>query len=415
LGYGQYVSWIQGKFHVGGSIVPVAPATGYLWLLICGIGWSAPGGIILGWALGGRTATQHWIVRSLLLLLLLVLLFFSPAIDWLSERFLRIGLVIFPHADSGLYINARDAHLERTLYTNTQNFSVLLWWLVALIAAAWQRDRTTLVTGLFLGLGFGLGFMQSAVWCLGYGAAPDYIDWWKIWELNAGFDLGVLYAILFYWHTRHRDASTLAMKTDAPNLLSERIETLALAFAGALLIFSAGFEYFFWTGLFLTVFYFAAMLFAGSRVGRPNAGSAAGDRRRAISFIYSVFLLLFILFHGGSSRAGVILGLYSADAVDQYAWPLARVLLFVPVAVVITAVAVWKMIQIIRTNSFPEQAGHDASRWSVYMIDLMAVIGFVGALSIWPAKIGVWYAFFLFLALCAFNRMDKWQARVPYS
>jgi hypothetical protein len=121
--------------------------------------------------------------------------------------------------------------------------------------------------------------------------------------------------------------------------------------------------------------------------------------------------LLFILFHGGSSRAGVILGLYSADGVDQYAWPLARVLLFVPVAVVITAVAVWKTIQIFRSTTDPEQAERDASRWSVYMIDLMAVIGFVGALSIWPAKIGALYAFFLFLALCAFSRMDRWRAR----
>jgi hypothetical protein len=73
-------------------------------------------------------------------------------------------------------------------------------------------------------------------------------------------------------------------------------------------------------------------------------------------------------------------------------------------------VAVWKTIQIIRTTSFPKQAGHDASRWSVYMIDLMAVIGFVGALSIWPAKIGVLYALFIFLALFALSRMSNRQS-----
>lgn len=236
-----------------------------------------------------------------------------------------------------------------------------------------------------------------------------------MWELNAGLNLGVLYAILFYWHIRQKDASALAMNTDAQTFPSERLETLALAFAGALLIFLAGFEYFFWTGVLLSIFYFTAMGLAGSRVGRPNAGSEIGDRRRAVSFIYSVFLLLFILFHGGSSRAGVILGLYSADAVDQYAWPAARILLFVPVAAILTVMAVWNMIRVFRLKPDPEQTGRESSRWSTYMIDLMTVIGFVGALSIWPAKIGVLYAFFLFLALFAFNRMDKRRERAPYT
>lgn len=411
LGYGQYVSWIQGRFHVGDGVVAIDRATGYLWLLICGIGWAAPGGIVLGWALAGRTSIKRWAVRSLLLLFLLVLLFWPPLVDWLGERFLQTGFAaIFPHADTGWYAGTSDRHLERTIYTNTQNFSVLLWWLAALLVAGLQRDRKTLVTGLVLGLGFGVGFMQSGMWCLGYGVAPDYIDWWKMWELNAGFDLGVIYAILFYWHTRRRDASVLATKTGVQSFPSERLETLALAFAGAVLIFLAGFEYFFWTGVLLSIFYFAAMGLAGSLVGRPNAGSEIGDRRRAVSFVYSVFLLLFILFHGGSSRAGVILGLYSADAVDQYAWPAARILLFVPVAVTITAAAVWYMIRVFRLKSHPAQTAIDSSRWSIYMVDLMTAIGFVGALSIWPAKIGVLYAFFLFLAIFAFNRMDNRQS-----
>jgi hypothetical protein len=412
LGYGQYVSWIQGKLHVNDSVVPIASAIGYVWLLICGIGWAAPGGVILGWALGGRTSTRHWLVRSLLLLILLVLLFVPPVIDWLGERFLQIDpTLLFPQADSGRYAGVRDHHLERTIYTNTQNFSVLVWWGLALLVGALQRDRKTLVTGLVLGLGFGLGFMQSAMWCLGYEVAPDYIDWWKMWELNAGFDLGVLYAILFYWHTRHREVSVLAIKSVAHAFPSERLETLALAFVGASLILLAGFEYFFWTGLFLSSFYLVAIGVAGSRMGRTPASDSVSDRRQTISFIYGVFLLLFILFHGGSSRAGVILGLYSADAVDQYAWPAARILLFVPVAVIVTAATVWYMIRVFRLKSYPEQTSRDPARWSIYMIDLMTAIGCVGALSIWPAKIGVLYAFFLFLALFAFNRMDKRRER----
>ena len=48
LGYGQYVSWIRGFFNVGNETIPIAPRTGYIWLVYCGIGWAAPGGIILG-------------------------------------------------------------------------------------------------------------------------------------------------------------------------------------------------------------------------------------------------------------------------------------------------------------------------------------------------------------------------------
>jgi hypothetical protein len=37
----------------------------------------------------------------------------------------------------------------------------------------------------------------------------------------------------------------------------------------------------------------------------------------------------------------------------------------------------------------------------------MTVIGVVGAATIWPSKIGVWYALFLCLAILAFNRLDR--------
>jgi hypothetical protein len=205
------------------------------------------------------------------------------------------------------------------------------------------------------------------------------------------------------------------MNAGTSSFSADWIETLFLALAGALLIFFAGFEYFFWTGILLSIFYFVFMCLAGSRIGLSNAGKKVGDRRKAVSFIYSVFLLLFILFHGGSSRAGVVLGLYAADAVDQYAWPLARVLLFVPVAVIITAVAVWQMTQLFRPKLYVGHLDKSSARVSIYMVDLMTAISFIGAVSIWPAKIGVVYAFFLFLALLAFNRMDELRQRALHA
>ncbi len=70
VGYGQYTSWIRGIFYVGEGTIPIKPWLGYFWFIMCGIGWAAPGGILLGWAIGKRVSMQIWIVRSFLLAVL---------------------------------------------------------------------------------------------------------------------------------------------------------------------------------------------------------------------------------------------------------------------------------------------------------------------------------------------------------
>jgi hypothetical protein len=66
LGYGQYVSWIRGMFNVGDEIIDIAPWVGWLGFIVAGIGWGAPGGIALGWALGGKTSLNGWLVRLMI-------------------------------------------------------------------------------------------------------------------------------------------------------------------------------------------------------------------------------------------------------------------------------------------------------------------------------------------------------------
>ncbi len=206
LGYGQYVGWIMGNFNAGEEIIPISPWIGYVWFMLCGIGWAAPGGIMLGWALGNKVSKSFWLIRSILLFTLLILLFAPTVVDWLSSFFVSAWPeLLFPHADLGLYSGELGEHLERTVYTNTQNFAVVVWWVIALVMAYFQRDRTTVVMGLILGIGFGIGFAQSAAWCHGYEIALGLFDWWKIWELNAGFNLGLLYAVALYWAIRQVD------------------------------------------------------------------------------------------------------------------------------------------------------------------------------------------------------------------
>jgi len=409
LGYGQYVSWIRGIFYVGNETISIEPWLGYFWFIMCGIGWAAPGGILLGWALGKRVSTGRWIVRSLILSTLLIILFAWPVVDWLSEYLLKTNsTILFPNADLGIYSAELGKHLGRTVYTNTQNFAVVVWWIVALLEAAYHRDKTTLVTGLIIGGGFGLGFMLSALWALGYGFAPTYIDWWKMWELNSGFNLGLLYAVTFYWSVRNVDKiipsnKTITEEAEVRTKYIEWRDTLFLAFGGFLLLFFVGFEYFFWTGLALSLFYFIAMSL--TTIGNSDS-NLIKERRKNISLIYSIFFLVFIMFHGGSERLGIVFELYSLDEVSQYSWPLKRILFFVPVAIVISSVAIFKMWNVLRPNANQNKLGIFTSKQSMLIIDLMTVMGFIGVLSIWPAKISVFYALFLIFAIFAFNRIE---------
>ena len=366
LGYGQYISWIQGRFEVGEGTVPVAPWVGYAWLVICGIGWGAPGGIILGWVLHGKASLGCWLVRSLLVLVLLTLVFNLPypllalgAVDWLGKWFVQsCPWLLFPNSGLEIYTGELGRHLERTVYTNTQNFAVLVWWVGAMVAAAVQRDRATLTVGALIGGGFGIGFMLAALWCLGYAHAPGYIDWWKMWELNAGFNLGLLYVLALWWATRQVD------KAHGPN---------------------------------------GVPLAPEPTTAPPNVLA----RRRSISLTLSAFFLVFILFFGGSSRTGVLLGLYDASAVDQYAWPPARMVLFAPFAIVIVAATVYTIWRTVRLSRTPAWRGLGAARLPERMADLMTVIAVVGAATIWPAKIGALYALFLCFAIFALNRLNR--------
>ncbi|MCK5861651.1 MAG: hypothetical protein KAH38_04140, partial [Candidatus Hydrogenedentes bacterium] len=241
----------------------------------------------------------------------------------------------------------------------------------------------------------------SAVWCLGYRYAPGWIDWWKMWELHAGFNLGMLYALTLFWATRqvnttHTEATPVTPENGPkPAAFSNSRNALFPAIVGFLLIFAVGMEYFLWTGLLLALFYAVSV---GITVQFKE--KRASEIRKGISLTYSVFLLLFLLAQGGSSRFGVLLGMYGPEAIEQYDWPVERIALFAPVAVILFSIAVMYIVKHYRAQS-------QVLRLPERMIDLCTFITLTGAVSIWPAKIGVLYIFFLCLALFAFTRIER--------
>ncbi|HPO14809.1 MAG TPA: hypothetical protein PLI09_15315 [Candidatus Hydrogenedentes bacterium] len=347
LGYGQYVSWIQGKFAAGDSIIPVAPWMGYAWFVICGIGWGAPGGILLGWALGGKVSRRRWLVRTL------VPLGFGIA-GWLFVE--ACPWLFFPNYRLGLYTGELNHHLIRTIETNRLNFSVVAWWAGALLVAALQRDRATIMMGLIIGGGFGFGFTLAALWCLGYTYAPGLVDWWKIWELNAGFNLGLLYTIALYWAMRCVD------RTHHPN---------------------------------------------GEVLAAISPAIKFSERGRNISLLLAVFLLVFITCFGATNRVGILMGLYQRGAVDQYQWPLARVVLFAPAAVLILGTTLYKAWRIFRPSGTVMVDSFKVRHLPQRMVVLMVFIGIIGVVTMWPTVIALFYVIFLGIALLVFRQLHR--------
>ena len=421
LGYGQYVSWIQGRFHVGNEITPVFRGYGHLWFALCGIGWAAPGGAALGWVLSERKSFAVWLGRLWIpagmawlgwrLVLWCPGLFFpnyglgiyeanldmdlaqtvwinsrnliliacgmsvilcaacwparGPRARWIVPTLAPLGLVgmyyllfrvtpnpLFAEHVPGMLGVEPDKHLSRTVYTNTQNFVVVAWWAGVLLTAALQRDRRTLVVAALLGGGFAVGFWQSAMWCYGYSFLPGYIDWWKVWELNAGFNLGLLYVAALYWSLKH-----LPPCTDP----------------------------------------------GGIGMRRRSHVASHGETLRGLMVILAAFVLVYVTWRGATSRLVVVLEWSKATEVDQYAWPLARNLVFWPGAALLILGAAWHVRRVFRAEGKPLSPIHLEDR----MVDLFTFLALVGALTIWPSKISILYAFFFCLALASWNRLNR--------
>jgi hypothetical protein len=420
LGYGQYVSWIRGMFNLGEEIVPVAPWIGYAWFAICGVAKGVTGGVFLGWALHAKVSPIVWVIRILLVVLLLAILLNlgapllgSGAVDWLGERFVQhCPWLIFPHADLGIYEGELDRHQGRTVWTNTQNFAVMIWGLLAMLIGAIRHERATLVAGAVLGGGFGVGYALSAVWCLGYVYAPGYVDWWKIWELQAGFNFGVLHVIVMLWAIRQVDKAHAVDGTPLdgpvePGPLSvghEWRKTVFVAFLGFALVYIMGREYFLWTGVALAVFYAAAMVYATWSADWSGPANRVDDRRLSVLLAFSTFFLIFRLLQGLTSQAGVFLMLYEREAVGQYAWPAARIVLFIPLAAILVIATLVAMRRMLSDSSV---VGETSNRLPERMVDFVTFIGIVGAISIWPAKIGALYAVCLCVAVFALTRLNR--------
>lgn len=360
-GYGQYVSWIQGIFYTNTNVIPyesilVNPIYGYIWFWIVGAIWLGIAGVFLGWALDKNyfnlsrsEKIKKWLPRIEIPLM-------TALIGWILT--ILYPQWFFPNYSEVLYTEiACPDCFERTISTNTINFIMLMWWIGAIIVAYIQKDKYTFRYAIFLGVSFGFLYMLSAMWMLMDTLFPGYIDWWKIWEMMAGFSGGILYGILQYYILR--DIERISKST---NLFDHRTKTLIQ-------------DHIF-------------------------------ERRANIFLTLIIATLLVVIIYGGSFKIGVLLHLYDGN-IDQYSFPLPRILIFVPFT---ASFIVWMIIQIFKImqkshaeNYFEFKITHIHKK----LIYILLYITLIGVAVSWGTKIEFFYILFFILNLIILVKLNK--------
>ncbi|MBD3350690.1 MAG: hypothetical protein GF364_04300 [Candidatus Lokiarchaeota archaeon] len=355
-GYGQYVSWIQGVFYTNTGVTPyesisVNPIHGYVWFWIVGAIWLGIGGIILGWSMEKKNekrtfleVMKKWGPRILIPLSFAVM-------GYLIVKFQPSWF--FPNYSESLYteLNCPDC-INRTISTNTTNFVMLMWWIGAILTSILQADRTTTFCGLFMGSIFGFFYMLSAMWTLGYVYAPSFIDWWKMWELSAGFTSGLLYAILQHILFRKMDS-----------VHEEQIHK------------------------------------EKSKIDKNQSDNQNMIERRNNGYlIFTNFAYSLILIYGGSLSIGLFFELYPSD-IDQYSFPFERIILFLIGAI---PILVWGFYKLVKNYTESKKGEYDRFKIPDIHIKIrlqLLYLLIISTIIAWPTKIIIFYI----LCYCATN------------
>ncbi|MHA1340498.1 MAG: hypothetical protein ACTSRZ_10220 [Promethearchaeota archaeon] len=357
LGYGIYVSWIQGVFQINNSIIAtkdISPIYGYIWFWIVGADWFGVGAIILGWVLSSKvniepnknlyknkTKFKIWSLRIIIPLI-----------------FALIGLILtyvlpnlfYPFYDPTFY--SRDICpicVDRVISTNRTNFIFLMWWLGALFTAIIQKDKTTFFCGIFFGVSFGILYMLNAMWTLFYTIAPSYIDWWKIWELGAGFSGGFLYGILQYFWLKNiyrsyksqnqinenkkinsipKDLIRSEEEKQLPDLDQKNQSDSTVATHNGET---------------------TQKQFMEKQLQQILQKKIAKNKVSAIYFELTNFIFYGIIAYGGSFSIGEFLEFYPSE-IDQYSFPIVRILIFSILSIFILFNLIVNLIKISKSS-----------------------------------------------------------------
>ncbi len=190
-GYGVYISWVRGLFHLNYPESPraVGAWTGYAMLFICGLHWGGNTGAFMAWC-----APQKPL---------------GPGGKWMrfasgvagavaAAVFVRAFPQLFlPYYGEGIYaVEANETCVRAlgSLHTIAPHVGLFLGFLAFELARGDRRAAAMMIT---MALGFALPFTIGAYWHT-FQDSPLRIGWWKNWEMSIGLGGGLAFGLAFF-------------------------------------------------------------------------------------------------------------------------------------------------------------------------------------------------------------------------
>lgn len=194
-GYGVYISWLQGKFHLSypEGLRPVGAWTGYAMLFLCGIHWGGNTGCFMAWCAPKRALRKvDWAIR--------IGCGLAGAIG--AALFVRAYPQLFlPFYNEGIYSVKEYATCQRALTsirTIAPHVGLILGFLAYEIARGDWRAAAVILT---MAIGFAIPFSAGGYWQT-FQDSPLKISWWKNWEMSIGLGGGLAFGLAFWWFNK---------------------------------------------------------------------------------------------------------------------------------------------------------------------------------------------------------------------
>lgn len=195
-GYGVYISWVQGRFHLDypDGMREISPWAGYLMLFVCGLHWGGLTGAFLAWCAPRKSPRlKGWVGRIL-----------SGAAGAVA---CYAVVVTFPHwflpyYHEGIYADHENRTCLRAADCIRSISPHVGAWLGFLVFEVIRRDFRAVAVMSLLALGFALSFSIGGIWQVNYVREVPPLDWWKFWELSIGLGGGLTLAFIFFYFNR---------------------------------------------------------------------------------------------------------------------------------------------------------------------------------------------------------------------
>ena len=194
-GYGVYISWLNGKFHLDHPelVRGVAPWTGYAMLFLCGLHWGGVTGCFMAWcAPNRRVRGRDWASRIV----------WGLAGAFAAALIVRgVPQFFLPYYAEGIYDVAEYKTCQRAL-GSIRNIAPHVGLVLGFLAHEIARgDRRAMGMIIVMALGFAIPFTVGGYWQTMHGSSLR-IDWWKNWEMTIGLGGGLAFGLAFYLFNR---------------------------------------------------------------------------------------------------------------------------------------------------------------------------------------------------------------------